>query len=96
MMQFPKTNIEDAARRVRGYANIEVTYNEKDILVIAETSQAINEFEARLAGGTLEWDGEDVNGVILLNNLVNIQGERTELRTRYNGEWQARYGIVAS
>jgi hypothetical protein len=93
MMLFPKSQIESAAAAVSGYANIEVTYNKGDILVITETSQALNEFEAQLAAQNTEWDGEDVNGRILLDTLVNIQGVRTELRTRYNGEWQGRYAI---
>lgn len=96
MMIFPKTALEAAAKRIAQYANIEVTYNEKDVLVIADNSQAINEFEAQLAAGGLIWDGEDTNGRILLDNLVNIQGVRTEFRPRRtNDEWQARYDIVA-
>jgi hypothetical protein len=97
MMIFPKAAIEDAAKHVAQYANIEVTYNEKDVLVIADNSQAINEFEAQLAAGGLIWDGEDTNGRVLLDNLVNIQGVRTEFRPRRtNDEWQARYDIVAA
>lgn len=93
MMLFPKSQIEAAAKHVSDYGNIEVTYNEGNIFVVAETSQIINEFEVRLAAGTLEWDGEDVNGAVLLDTLVNIQGERGDFRSRYNGEWQARYAI---
>lgn len=96
MMQFPKAAIQAAADHVKRYAEIEVQYNEKNIFVIADNSQALNEFEARLAAGSLEWDGEDVNGAILLDNLVNIQGNRTDFRKRYNDEWQARYEIVAA
>lgn len=97
MMFFTKAEIADAAKHVEQYANIEVIHNEKDILVIADSSQAINEFEARLASGKLEWDGEDCNGVVLLESLVNIQGVRTEFRPRHtNDEWQARYSIVVN
>lgn len=96
MMVFPKESIEAVVRRLSTYYNIEAIYNEKDILVIADNSQAINEFESRLAAGNVEWDGEDVNGVVLLDNLVNIQGVRTEFRPRTTtDEWQARYDIVA-
>jgi hypothetical protein len=96
MMFYSKARIGEIVKNVEQYVNIEVTFNEKNILVIADNSQAINEFEARLAASTLEWDGEDCNGKILLDNLVNIQGVRTEFRTRYNDEWQARYDIVAT
>jgi len=95
MMFFTRDQVNAAVAHVNRYASTEVTYNETNILVISENSQALNEFEAQLAASTLEWDGEDVNGRILLDNLVNIQGVRTEFRKRYNDEWQARYGIVA-
>lgn len=95
MMIFPKESIEAVAIYVAQYASFEVIYNEKDILVISDSSQAINEFEARLAADSLVWDGEDTNGVVLLDNLINIQGTRTEFRPRRtNDEWQARYTIT--
>ena len=91
MMIFPKESIEAVVRYVNQYATLEVGYNEKDLFVIADSSQAINEFEARLAADSLVWDGEDTNGVVLLNNLINIQGVRTEFRPRRTtDEWQAR------
>lgn len=94
-MEFTKADIEAVAEYVGKYYTLEVAYNEKNIFVIAESAAAINEFEARLVAGSLEWDGENVNGVIMLNALVDLQGVRTDFRKRYNDEWQARYDIVA-
>jgi hypothetical protein len=96
MMQFPKTTIQAAADDVARNTSIEVTYNEKNIFVIAESSQAINEFETRLAAHTVVWEGPtalDAGG--MLRTLTDLQGERTEFRSRYNDEWQARYEVVA-
>lgn len=96
MMQFSKTTIQAAAADVAKNADIELVFNENDLLVIAETSQAVNEFETRLAAHTVVWEGPaclDAGG--MLRTLTDMQGERTELRTRYNGEWQARYAIQA-
>jgi hypothetical protein len=95
MMQFPKNKIQDAVNDIDEVASIEVIFNADNILVIAENSQAINEFEARLAARNIEWDEEMVDGVALLNSLTDIQGTRTEFRPRHNDEWQARYSIVA-
>lgn len=96
MMYFPKTSIASAASYVAQYANVEVTYNETDILVISDSSAAINEFEVRLAAHSTPWDGEECNGAVLLDTLVNIHGVRTEFRPRRTtDEWQARYSIVA-
>lgn len=94
-MQYNKANIEAAADHVRNYHEIDVIYNATDILVIADESTGINAFEAQLAASTLEWDGEDCNGRLLLENLVNIQGVRTSFGKRQTtDEWQARYAIV--
>lgn len=96
MMQFPKTTIQAAADDVARNVGIEVIFNDDNILVIAENSQAINEFETRLAARNIEWDNEIVDGVALLDSLIDIQGNRTEFRPRHtNDEWQARYSIVA-
>lgn len=96
MMFFSKTRIESAASAVNENGTCEVQYNEKDILVIAESSQMVNEFETQLAAHSMEWDGESVDGHELLRLLTDIQGNRTEFRSRYNDEWQARYGIVGT
>lgn len=94
MMQFPKANLASAIEYIGRYANIEVVENEKNIFVVADSSAAINEFEAQLAAGSVQWDGDDCDGRVLLETLVNIQGVRTDFRSRYNDEWQARYEIV--
>lgn len=95
MMQFPKVNLDSAVEYIKRYANIEVHQNETNLFVIADSSTAINEFEAQLAAQSVEWDGEDCNGRVLLETMVNIQGVRTEFRPRHlNDEWQARYDIT--
>ena len=95
MMYFTKDQIESAAKHVGRYVELTVIHNPDNILVIADNSQAINEFEAQLAASTLVWDEEDTNGRILLDNLVNVQGVRTEFRQRaISDEWQARYEIT--
>ena len=105
MMQFPKATIEAAIADINRVAEveegdrlqvIEVTYNEGDTFIIGESSQIINEFETRLAARSAQWDEESVDGVVLLDTLTNIQDNRTELRSRYNGEWQARYSITGT
>lgn len=96
MMQFPQHTVQAAADDVTRNVELEVIFNEKDILVIGENSQAINEFEIRLAARNIQWDEETVDGVALLDSLIDIQGNRTEFRPRHtNDEWQARYSIVA-
>lgn len=92
MMLFPKAKIESAASSVSDYGT-EVMINGSDVLVIGESSQSINEFETQLAAQSVEWDGESVDGHVLLRVLTDIQGQRTEFRKRYNDEWQARYSI---
>ncbi len=95
MMQFPKANLAAATEYVSRYATIEVVENASDIFVIADSSTAINEFEAQLAAQSVQWDGEDCNGRVLLETMVNIQGVRTEFRPRRTtDEWQARYSIT--
>lgn len=94
MMQFPKTVVLAAADDIRQHVDLEVTINETNLFVIADNSQAINEFEIRLAARSAHWDDESVDGVVLLDMLVDIQGNRTEFRSRYNDEWQARYSIT--
>lgn len=96
MMQFPKAKIEAAAKRVNDYGTFEVQFNEKNIFVIGESSQMINEFESQLAAHSMEWDNESVDGQELLRLITDIQGNRTDFRSRYNDEWQARYEIVAA
>lgn len=97
MMFFSKEKIEAAADHVSNYSEFEVIYNEKDILVIADNSQSINEFEAQLAARNIEWDEEIVDGRALMETLVDIQGNRTEFRPRHtNDEWQARYTITTT
>lgn len=94
MMQFPRAKVNAAANEVRQHVELEVIENGGNILVIAENSQAINEFEARLAAHNIQWDEETVDGVALLDSLIDIQGNRTEFRPRHiNDEWQARYSI---
>lgn len=95
MMQFAKTTIQAAADDVTRNVDLEVIFNDKNILVIGENSQAINEFEIRLAARNIQWDEESVDGSALLDTLIDIQGNRTEFRPRHtNDEWQARYEIV--
>lgn len=95
MMYFPRTTVKAAADDVARNVGIEVIFNGDNILVIAENSQAINEFETRLAARNIEWDNETVDGAALLDTLTDIQGNRTEFRPRHtNDEWQARYAIV--
>lgn len=95
MMQFKQDTIKAAAADVTRNVDLEVIFNVKDILVIGENSQAINEFEIRLAARNIQWDEETVDGVALLNSLIDIQGNRTEFRPRHtNDEWQARYSIT--
>jgi reverse gyrase len=94
-MQFPKTTVQAAIDDVAQFASIEVTYNENNLFVISDNSQCLNEFETRLAARCMQWDNESVDGVELLRVLTDIQGNRTDFRSRYNDEWQARYDIVA-
>lgn len=95
MMQFTKVQFEAALERIRRWSEFEVVENEKDIFVIAESSIVINEFESVLAAASVQWDGEDCNGLALLETLTNIQGNRTEFRQRRTtDEWQARYSIT--
>lgn len=96
MMQFPKAKIEAASKVVNENGTFEVTFNETNIFVIGESSQMINEFESQLAAHCMEWDNGTVDGDELLRILTDIQGNRTDFRSRYNDEWQARYEIVAA
>lgn len=96
MMYFNQNTIQAAIDDVKRNADIELIINPTDILVIADHSQALNEFEVRLAARSVIWDDESVDGSVLLDTLINIQGTRSELRPRHtNDEWQARYHIVA-
>lgn len=97
MMSFPKAQIQTAADDVARNTNIELVFNKSDLFVIADSSQAINEFETRLAAQTVIWEGPTaLDAAGMLNTLIDIQGERTEFRPRHTGtEWQARYGITA-
>jgi hypothetical protein len=95
MMQFSRVQFEAALERIRRFCEFDVVENEKDIFVIAESSIVINEFESVLSAASVEWDGEDCNGLVLLETLTNIQGNRTEFRQRRTtDEWQARYSIT--
>lgn len=97
MMQFPKAKIEAAAKVVNDHGTFEVQFNEKNIFVIGESSQMINEFESQLAAASyMGWDDGIVDGDELLRLITDIQGNRTDFRSRYNDEWQARYEIVAA
>lgn len=95
MLKFSKTTIQAASDDVP--ANIDLVFNETDLLVIADSSEAINEFETRLAAHTVVWEGPTaLDAAGMLRTLTDIQGERVEFRPRRtNDEWQARYFIVA-
>lgn len=97
MMTFKRDDVANAAADVAKHANIEVTANAEDILVIADNSQALNEFETRLAAQTVVWEGPTaLDAAGMLRTLTDIQGERTEFRPRtITDEWQARYAIRA-
>lgn len=96
MLTFKRDAVATAATDVAKHANIEVFANAEDILVIADNSQVINEFETRLAAQTVVWEGPvALDAAGMLRTLTDIQGERTEFRKRANDEWQARYSIRA-
>lgn len=97
MLKFLKTQIQVAERDVARSADIELVFNESDLFVIADSSEAINEFETRLAAQTTVWEGPTaLDAAGMLRTLTDIQGERSEFRPRRTtDEWQARYSIVA-
>jgi hypothetical protein len=96
MMQFSKTTIQSAADDVARSADIELVFNQSDLFVIADSSEAINEFETRLAAHTVVWEGPTaLDAAGMLRTLTDLQGERAEFRPRHTEGWQARYNIVA-
>lgn len=96
-MRFPKAQVQDAADYIARSADIELVFNDSNLFVLADSSQAINEFETRLAAQTSVWEGPTaLNAAGVLRTLTDIQGERSEFRPRRTtDEWQARYNIVA-
>lgn len=94
-MQIKKTDIEVTVKNLRRYADVDVEIDNTLLTVYADSSKVINEFESRLVAAGMDWDGEDFNGVIFLDELVNFTDHRVALEPLVKdsmfGTWVARY-----
>lgn len=90
-MNITIAGVKEVAEYVGKYADIDVEFGNTLMTVRADSSKTINEFESRVVAGTLDWDGEEVNGVIFLNELVNFTDTRAELKQTGPDHWVARY-----
>lgn len=94
-MQVKKADIEATVEKLRRYSDVDVEFGNTLFTVYADDAKVINEFESRLVAASMDWDGEDFNGVIFLDELVNFTDHRVKLEPLVNGNplgtWVARY-----
>lgn len=96
-MKFQQEVINGVVAKLGKYFDIEVEFGNTLFTVYAEGSKAISEFESRLVFAQMETDGdtdgENVNAVIMLDELVNLVDKRDVFgpQVTREGSWMARY-----
>jgi hypothetical protein len=94
-MEIKKSDILKTAELVGKYADVSVDIGETLFAVYADNTKVINEFESRLVAAGMDWDDEQINGVIFLDELVNFTDHRAALEPLVNGNsfgtWVAKY-----
>jgi hypothetical protein len=100
MLQFRQDVIEDVVSKLNSYFEIDVEFGNSLFTVTAEGSKAISEFEVRLVAEQMradgDWDEENVNGEILMNELVDLIDTRESFgpQVTRSGSWRARYSVT--